>query len=54
MEECEEVEGDEEGGGDDPVDGEVGAQQVQLDVDRVQPEGGGLWSKRVNTILELL
>ena len=42
MEEGEEVEGDEEGGRDDPVDGEIGAQQVELDVDRIQTEGGGL------------
>ena len=39
MKECEKVEGDEEGGGDDPVDGQVRAQEVELDVDRVQTEG---------------
>ena len=42
LKEGEQIESDEKSGWDDPVDGEVGAQEVELDVDRVQTEGGGL------------
>ena len=42
LKEGEQIESDEKSGGDDPVDGEVGAQEVELDVDRVETEGGGL------------
>ena len=42
LKEGEQIESDEKSGRDDPVDGEVGAQEVELDVDRVETEGGGL------------
>ena len=42
LKEGEQIESDEKSGWDDPVDGEVGAQEVELDVDRVETEGGGL------------
>ena len=42
LKEGEQIESDEKSGRDDPVDGEVGAQEVELDVDRVEAEGGRL------------
>ena len=50
LQESEEVECNEKGGGDDPVDGEVGAEQVQLDVHRVQSQWGGLKNFLIQSI----